>query len=60
VNPKDVQFFMEIKERPLKYLQLIAFCSTHSARPPDGVRIGAPVGQYMDMPSCVAPSLRAG
>jgi 2-isopropylmalate synthase len=27
-NPKDVQFFLEIKERPLNHAQLVAFCST--------------------------------
>jgi 2-isopropylmalate synthase len=27
-NPKDVQFFLEIKERPLNTAQVVAFCST--------------------------------
>ena len=27
-NPKDVQFFWRLKEEPLKYSQIVAFCST--------------------------------
>jgi hypothetical protein len=59
-NPKDIQFFLEIKERPLKYSQLVALCSTRSTRPSDGVKIGTPVGQYIDISSCVEPDLSGG